>query len=300
MNRSPVKSGCEIGSKHLIEGFATDWIGLLAPMIDLPPSVQIEPLDADLSTVQVMADKVFRLRHPDIGILHLEPQASRDAELPDRLLVYNSLIQRRHGGPVHSVVILLRREADFPAMTGTLSRTRSNGREFLRFEYDVIRAWQLSADTLLEGPIGALPLSVLADDARGRLEDVVGRMDRRLRDEPTPDSTRKLLLASSFILSGLRYNEDEIQTAFLGVTGMKESITYQAILREGRSEGIKEGIAGGTIAARQADLIDVLEERFGVVPPELATRIRTMSDSAKLQAAIRQAVRVQSLSEFQL
>ncbi len=286
--------------KHLIEGFATDWIGLIAPMIDLPPGVQIEPLDADLSTVQVMADKVFRLRHPDIGLLHLEPQASRDGELSDRLLVYNSLLHRRHGGPVHSVVILLRREADSPALTGTLSRVRSNGREFLRFDYDVIRVWQLSAESLLGGPLGALPLSVLADDARGRLEEVVARMDRRLRDEPTPDPTRKLLLASSFILSGLRYNDETIQSAFIGVTGMKESITYQAILNEGRSEGVKEGVASGTIAARQADLIDIIEERFGVVPPELAAHIRATSDSAKLQAAIRRAVRVQSLDEFQL
>ncbi len=286
----------DITLKHLLDAFAADWIGALAPRIGLPPGVGVEPLDADLSTVQVMADKVFRLRHPDLGLLHLEPQASHDLELPDRLLVYNSLLHRRHGGPVQSVVLLLRREADSPALTGTLRRVRSNGREYLRFDYDVIRVWQLSADSLLGGPIGALPLSVLADDAKDHLEDVVVQMDRRLRDEPTPDSTRRLLLASSFILSGLRYNEVEIQSAFLRVMGMKESVTYQAILREGRSEGL----ASGTIAARQSALIDILEERFGVVPPELAETIRASSDAAKLQAAIRRAVRVPSLDEFQL
>lgn len=91
---------------------------------------------------------------------------------------------------------------------------------------------------------------------------------------------------------GLGYNEAEIQSAFLRVLGMKESVTYQAIIRE--------GVAYGTIAARQTALLDVLEERFGVVPPELVAMIHATSDSAKLQTAIRRAVRVASLDDFQL
>ncbi|MBX3397438.1 MAG: hypothetical protein KF873_01745 [Gemmataceae bacterium] len=274
--------------KHLLDRFAADWIGLLAPLVDLPPGVQVEALDADLSTVQAMTDKVFRLHRPELGVLHLEPQSSHDLELPDRLLVYNSLLHRRHGGPVRTVVLLLRREADSPTLSGSLRRARADGQEYLRFDYDVIRVWQMSADVLLAGPIGVLPLAVLADDAKDRLEDVVVRMDHRLPNDPT----RNLLLASSFILCGLRYNEEVIQAAYQRVLGMKESVTYQAIIRE--------GVAYGTIAARQTALLDVLEERFGVVPPELVAMIHATSDSAKLQTAIRRAVRVASLDEFQL
>ena len=78
--------------------------------------------------------------------------------------------------------------------------------------------------------------------------------------------------------------------------GMKESTTYQMILQEGREEGIRTGIQTGIqtglIAARQEDLIEIIRERFGSVPEMVEARIRAMEDSAKLQAAIRQSVRV--------
>ena len=78
--------------------------------------------------------------------------------------------------------------------------------------------------------------------------------------------------------------------------GMKESSTYQAILQEGREEGlrtgIQTGIQTGMIAAEQRSLLDIIRERFGSVPEMVEARIRATDDSAKLQAAIRQSVRV--------
>ena len=48
----------------------------------------------------------------------------------------------------------------------------------------------------------------------------------------------------------------------------------------------------GIVAARQEDLIDIIRERFGAVPELVEARIRATSDPAKLQVAVRQAVRV--------
>ncbi len=62
--------------------------------------------------------------------------------------------------------------------------------------------------------------------------------------------------------------------------GMKESTTYQAILQEGREEGQQEA------------LLDIIRERFGSVPELVEARIRATDNSTKLQAAIRQSVRV--------
>jgi len=129
----------DIAFKQLIDACAADWVGFLAPLIGLPASVAVEPLDADLSTVQPTVDKVFRLRPPNKGVLHIEPQSSWDGDFPDRMLLYNTLLHHRHGGPVYTIALLLRREASAPNLTGALVRTFPNGQEYLGFRYVVVR-----------------------------------------------------------------------------------------------------------------------------------------------------------------
>jgi predicted transposase YdaD len=51
---------------------------------------------------------------------------------------------------------------------------------------------------------------------------------------------------------------------------MKESTTYQAILREGRNEGRNEGLIEGRVNEGQRMLLLLGEVRFGV--PDEATR----------------------------
>ncbi|MFK0731007.1 MAG: DUF4351 domain-containing protein [Gloeotrichia echinulata GP01] len=50
---------------------------------------------------------------------------------------------------------------------------------------------------------------------------------------------------------------------------MRESVTYQQILREGRQEGIKEG--------ELALIIRQLTRRFGIIDPQLAQRLQLLS-----------------------
>lgn len=151
----------------------------------------------------------------------------------------------------------------------------------------MVRVWELSADDLLAGGIGALPLALLTDDAEPRLDQVADRIDDRLRAE-TDDATRQLVLASGFILGGLRYDNERLQQAFTRARGMKESSTYQMILREGRAE------------ARQEDLLDILRDRFGTVPPDVENRILAATDAVALKTAIRAALHVASPDELPL
>ncbi|MFO0935345.1 MAG: hypothetical protein U0798_02380 [Gemmataceae bacterium] len=294
--------------KHLLDEFAVDWIAWLAPRLGLPSSTSADPLNVDLSTIQLAADKVFRLNSPVEGLLHIEPQTSWDNRLDERMMLYNGLLHERYGGPVYSVALLLRREANVSTLTGVLSRKYPSGREYLRFEYSIIRVWELPAEPLLSGPWGSLPLALLTDEAKDRLSEFVGRMDERLRSEQTSDSLRRTVLTSGYILLGLRYNEEVIRKAFEGATGMKESTTYQAILREGRQEGRQEGrlegrnegLNDGQLQGFRESLLNVLNERFGNCPVEIERRIRESVDLTRLQKAIRQAVRIQSPADLQL
>jgi hypothetical protein len=59
--------------KELVDEFGPDWVRWLAPALNLPGTVRAEPFRAELSAVQLLADRVFRLNPPNLGLLHLEP-----------------------------------------------------------------------------------------------------------------------------------------------------------------------------------------------------------------------------------
>jgi len=277
--------------KDLLNVFAVDWADWLGPAIGLSAKIEVEPLDVDLSTVQMSADKVFRMKAPAEGLLHIEPQASYDSGFPGRLLQYNALLDARYGGPVYSVALLLRRDAE-RGVTGVVSRCRLDGSEYSHFEYTVIKVWELHIEPLMASGIGALPLVLLTDEAAGQLGTMVDRIDARLRAEQVPNADRVFLMTCGYILLGLRYTGTEIQNAYTRVRGMKESSTYQAILEEGREEG--------EIKGEQNSLLMILRDRFGEVPAEIESRIRAVTEAARLQHAILRAIRISTIDDLEL
>jgi predicted transposase YdaD len=298
--------------KQLLDTCAPDWVAWLAPLVGLPATVGAVALDVELSTVQPAADKVFRLSGPGQGLLHLEPQSSWDGEFANRLLLYNVLMEERYGGPVHTVALLLRHEASAGGLTGTVVRRTWHGDEYLRFVYTIVRVWELEADVLLNGGLGATPLALLTDDAEPRLARVVDRFaERVVREAPTPTDA-SLLLSCGFILMGLRYDRAVARSLFQGAQRMKESSTYQAILDEGRDEGRNEGLARGRIegrtegriegliSARQEDVLALLQERFGTVPPEVEARVRATTDESVLQTALRRVLHITAPDQLPL
>src|SRR5712692_6503625 len=88
--------------KSLLEDAPDDWPRLLGIS---DPDVRV--IDADISTITGAADKVLRLRGPPPSILHLDFQSGPDASLPCDLNVYNSVLEKRHGLLVRTVLVLL-------------------------------------------------------------------------------------------------------------------------------------------------------------------------------------------------
>ena len=60
-------------------------------------------------------------------------------------------------------------------------------------------------------------------------------MDRRIDHEAEPSAAQSLWTAT-YVLMGLEYEREFTQHLLRGVCAMKESVTYQAILEEGRVE----------------------------------------------------------------
>jgi predicted transposase YdaD len=124
----------DASTKYLIEAQPADWLAYLG----LPPAA-VELIPADLSTVTAAADKVLHVQAPEPWLAHIELQASRDRDLPERHLEYNVLLKRRHRVPVRSIIVLLRPEADGPELTGLLEHRLPDEDWYLQFRYRVER-----------------------------------------------------------------------------------------------------------------------------------------------------------------
>jgi hypothetical protein len=162
--------------KCLLEDAPEDWPRLLG-IADR----HVRVIDADISTISGAADKVLRLRGPPSAILHFEFQSGPDGSIPCDLNVYNSVLEKRHGLPVRSVLILLSPRADLAVINGDYRRhLPGEATPYRTLRYDVVRVWKLSVTPLLGGGLGTLPLAPISAVTAAELPGVLGQMKRRL------------------------------------------------------------------------------------------------------------------------
>lgn len=109
----------------------------------------------------------------------------------------------------------------------------------------------------------------------------------------TPDEAGRLWTATD-VLMGLRYPRQSIAELLRGVHGMKDSVTYQAIVEEGRVEGEAKGI----LRARLEDLLLLGRRRFGDAKPEIESALRGIADADRLGRMIAALLDVSSWEEL--
>ncbi|MCX8138949.1 MAG: hypothetical protein N3E46_04635 [Gemmataceae bacterium] len=278
-------------TRILLEHCAQDWLAALAPHLHLTPPIEPENPDPSLTAIQRFPDRLFRLRYPQTHLLHLEVQSSWESDLPQRMLEYNVFLRGQRRLPVRSVVLLLHRRVDPPASCGLLEYRDIQGQVYLRFEYDVVRVWELPGEALLEGPLGAAMLGLLTESVRERVEEWTRRFIRRVEREATNRERATALLDGAYILLGLLYDGGEIARWFAEAQGMRESSTYRRILDEGRVEG--------QVLALQENVLLVYRERFGEVPGEVEAKVRGVGDVERLRGMLLSLLRVQRPEELQ-
>lgn len=195
-------------------------------------------------------------------------------------------LSRRHKVLVRTVVLLLRRDADGPHLTGEyLRRFDDEAEDYLIFRYRVVRVWRVPLETLLTGGLGTLPLAPLSDEAAPQLGDAVRRIDERLRAEASPETADKLRLAS-LILMGLRYSPQQAVELWKGVTHMHESSTYQYILREGELAGVRRL------------LLRLGQKHLGVPDTPTRAALEAISDVPRLEELVERVYDVKTWAEL--
>jgi predicted transposase YdaD len=261
--------------KALVETEPESWPALLGR-----PTGPTAVIDADIATVSGAADKVLRVAADPSYLLHLEFVAGHDAAvLPRKLHVRNGLLEDRHDLLVCRVAVLLRPEADSPQLTGVYQRGFPGESAYLTFGYQVLRVWLFPPEPLLAGGLALLPLAPISAVTEAELPGIIQKMERRLssrrgrKQAPT-------VWAAAYILLGLRYSPVLAAQLFRGVVSMKESSTYQAILRE----GLALGQAQGAVTEARKLLRVVGDRLLGSPDARIAARIELIEDLAGLEA----------------
>ncbi len=168
------------------------------------------------------------------------------------------LLDYRHDLPVLTVLVLLRKEANSPRLSGEYERKLPDGTLTNRYAYKVVRLWQEKPETFLEAGPALTPLAPLAAVTESELPELVRRMAERINQEPPLRASK--LWTATFLLMGLRYSDELTVHLLEGVASMRESTTYQWILKEGREEGIKQGLQEGRQEGRQEGLQAGIQE----------------------------------------
>ncbi|HEV3005749.1 MAG TPA: hypothetical protein VGX78_14885, partial [Pirellulales bacterium] len=183
----------------------------------------------------------------------------------------NVLLEERHRLAVRTLAVVLRPTADSPQLSGLRERVFPGETEaYHRFRYQVLRVWKTPPDTFLAGGLGLLPLAPIAAVTESELPGIIGKIKKRLRARRWRREAPKVW-AATYVLMGLRYTADLAAGLLSGVVSMKESTTYQAILREGLEEGrkkglkegLKEGLDKGALAGAKRALVIFGEHRLG-------------------------------------
>ena len=279
-------------TKDLLETDPVAWMAYFG----LRTQGTVEVIDSDLSTVTAEADKVFRVLGPESYLIHIEMQSSADTTLPRRLLRYNVLLDYRHNMRVWSVAVLLRPEAEASALTGRLELGLPDGQRVHDFRHGVVRAWRQSAEAVLQGPLSILPMALLADIPPEAARSVLRRIDERLVREATePEAAR--LMSSTFLLAGLRFEEETIVQLFYGVRTMslldskilKDSSSYRLLEKKIRVEEARSILADlatdrfGTPNEPQKRLLDGIEDHDRLV--RLCKKVGVVSTWEELLAS---------------
>jgi predicted transposase YdaD len=136
-------------------------------------------------------------------------------------------------------------------------------------------------ETYLKAGISLVPLAPLTNVTEADLPGLIRRMEQQIDKQPKRRAGK--LWTATNVLMGLRYPEELVSQLLKGkMEAMRESTTYQAILQEGRQEGITLGREEGITVGEQQALLRQGTKRFGPPGPATVTAIEAIHDMGRL------------------
>lgn len=255
--------------KLLVQHFMSDVAGWLLRT----PIHTVRALNVELPTPALSVDHVLHVTPVTgrAGLLHIEFQGRRShAPMDARMLEYSSRLAVTYRLPLTSVVVYIGRGAGRDDL-GEYQVESLTGPPTLRWRYEVIRLWQVSADTLLTMGRPAI-LTLIGQTQITQPEIVLPQVVRQLRQVADAEQRARLFTT----LVALLEDEEWITMVerLLAEDELLFELPYLRRLRteertagreEGREAGREEGREEGRRQEARALLLRLLEGRFGAL-----------------------------------
>ena len=281
-------------SKDLIQTYPKDFIRLTLEQDDVEV---LDILNTEQSTVDTRyADSLIRVHIAGKeALVHHEFQTTDDPSMPLRMAGYIIRAIERHGLPIYSSVIYLRRSAGRRDPGHFIHEISGH---LVVIKYTVIRLSEIEGQEILNGgPSGLFPFASLMKrpvgiDSEAWLRHCVDAANAL----PVDESIKIDFLDRLMILSGLEYD-----LALINRILLQEGL-MDAIMRESSfAQYIKQlGIEQGGRQRAIEDILDVLEIRFDLSEAHpLSAHIAAIDDLQRLKQLHRAAIQVPSLEAFE-
>ncbi|HZW32868.1 MAG TPA: hypothetical protein VFF52_19290, partial [Isosphaeraceae bacterium] len=162
----------DVSAKELVWDGPAEWLERFG--IDRLGPVAV--IESEITTLTAAADKVIQVGGPQPFLVNIEIQSSHQTDLVETTWFRQAALFHRHRLPVLTVLVLLRREANSPSLTGTFDIPMPDGWVTNRYNYRVVRLWQEDPDPYLNAGVNLVPLAPLTNVAEESLPDLVRRM----------------------------------------------------------------------------------------------------------------------------
>ena len=232
------------------------------------------PVDTSLHATKEVVDRLLRVE--SLGcefIIHIEFHAGHSGNaIPNRLFHYNTAVMKRYSLTTLSSVLILRKEADSPAISGGFVRSIEPFGDIHSFRYHPICLWKEPLDRFLIPGSSLAVAGVLSDFGALSLEEA-GVEIRTCIDALSDLDERERLLEHAISLAGLRFNDEQAESMFGRKISVLEkySVTLQGVIR--RAEARLLLASAGQI--------------FGTPPPQIIEKVDEATSEKLLAWTIR-------------
>jgi len=260
---------------------------------NLPFAPIMSTLPSELPVLDVhdqATDVLFALQ--DGALVDLEFQTTQHSRDLPRFAAYNIAAYRRHGRPVHTVVLYGAGITTAPSVLAIGSLTFRVTNIFVGLEDgDAVLARLRAAATRSEGltPLDRVDMILLPLMRHTRpleevLRDAIAATESLAQDERSETVGAMVGLAYTYL-------ETDVSRTLL------EELTMTNVLQEWLADELEQRREQGQVEGRRDDVRLIVQERFGTVPVALETRI-ARADSSALATLLRRAATVASVDEL--
>ncbi len=299
--------------KEVIREFFPDFLRLFCPeqaaAFDLSKvswrdkELFADPPDGPRHVLDLVAELTRLDGGVSLALIHIEIESADSVgEIERRLPDYYFHLRRTSGRPVLPVVVFLKVGLDGLGWREITDRFDDEPTMTLRYRYVGLPG--LPAVDYLRGDnwLG-VALSALMKAPKNRRMEFGAEAMQRLGDSPLTDGKKGLL--GDCVETHIEIPEENSQKfrdiLDANATGRIKPMNktrVQIAREEGIERGIEQGLLEGHLRGQRAAVTELLEAKFGPVPPAFCDSLSTIADSAELRRLLVAAAMSASFAEF--